>query len=162
MAGHEPSLFKRSGLVATRVAMEVTKTLQRREDFLRVRPKPALIDETGGRSASLLPSTAAAETASADKSPGSALLKSEGSVEPSITEARLASSTKLRFYVIAKRWGWVIASFPQWRCDEIPPPPLLPPPHLRAPGILCVCVCVKEEEGVQCTAAFLIRVLVTR
>ncbi|GAA6110089.1 BCL-6 corepressor isoform X1, partial [Tachysurus ichikawai] len=36
MAGHEPSLFKRSGLVATRVAMEVTKTLQQREDFVRV------------------------------------------------------------------------------------------------------------------------------
>lgn len=48
MAGHEPSLFKRSGLVATRVAMEVTKTLQQREDFVRVRPKPTLIDETGG------------------------------------------------------------------------------------------------------------------
>ncbi|KAK2819521.1 hypothetical protein Q7C36_021167 [Tachysurus vachellii] len=48
MAGHEPSLFKRSGLVATWVAMEVTKTLQQREDFVRVRPKPTLIDETGG------------------------------------------------------------------------------------------------------------------
>lgn len=48
MAGHEPSLFKRSGLVATWVAMEVTKTLQQQEDFVRVRPKPALIDETGG------------------------------------------------------------------------------------------------------------------
>ncbi|TSK67289.1 BCL-6 corepressor [Bagarius yarrelli] len=134
MAGHEPSLFNRSGLVATPVAMEVPKTLQQREDFVRVRPKPTLIDET--RAVCLPPSMAAAETASADKSPGSALLKSEGSVEPSIKEARLASSTKLCFYVIAKRWGWVIASFPQWHYDEIPSSP--PPAHLRAPGIFCV------------------------